>query len=287
MKLCWKIYLASLGLLLLSAAMLTAAISRHDASRSEARLRDEHRLLAILAASQVEAGYHEKMWPFEMLNAIAQEPAFASWRVVDGTGHVVLADHPVPSNSPEGDGERPITEKSLASPYWVAGSGAETEVCVVPMRMRTGKLPWTFRLEYSKRSVREHVWQIIFTNSLYAAGISILLLPISLFWTRHLLGPLTKLTKAVREMESGNRLVSLPPSGRDEIGLLISSFVRMTNTIDHERAELETRVRQRTLELRDVNQTLQKRVEERTSELLSARRPPRTPTAPRASSWPR
>src|SRR5436309_1345740 len=44
----------------------------------------------FLAASQVEAGYHEQLWPFEMLSAVADERSVMAWHLIDGAGHVVL-----------------------------------------------------------------------------------------------------------------------------------------------------------------------------------------------------
>ncbi|MGA2796780.1 MAG: ATP-binding protein [Thermoguttaceae bacterium] len=249
MTLFWKIYLASLGLLLLATGLLTTAISFHEADHSIVQLRDEHRLLAMLVTSQVEAGYHEKIWPFEMLRTIAQEPSFRSWSVVDGAGRTVLADNPRQSSGEIQAGSDPLQLDSVASPKLLKGTDGESEMWVIPMRMHTGSTPWTFRLAYNCQSVRDHIRGLILTNIFFALAVSVMLVPISLFVTRRFLRPLVSLTRAVREMEMGTLPARLPPAGSDEIGRLITAFFAMANTIHQHKAELESRVEQRTHEL--------------------------------------
>ena len=249
MTLFWKIYLASLGLLLLATGLLTAAISLHEADHSMAQLRDEHQLLAMLATSQVEAGYHEKIWPFEMLRTIAEEPSFRSWSVVDGAGRVVLADSLRESAGEMPTGTDPSQLNSVSSPKLLKGMVDDSEMWVIPMRMHTGSAPWTFRLAYNCQSVRDHIRSLILTNSLFALAVSVMLVPISLFVTRRFLCPLVSLTRAVREMEMGTMPACLPSAGSDEIGRLITAFCAMAGTIHQHKEELELRVVQRTREL--------------------------------------
>ena len=84
MRLFWKIYLASLCSLLLSSVLLTVIVSYRQAADSLVRLRAEKRLLAITAAAQVETGYYDQVWPFEMLSGIAKDSQIGPGRC-DGT----------------------------------------------------------------------------------------------------------------------------------------------------------------------------------------------------------
>ncbi len=250
MTLFWKIYLSYLGLFLLAIGSLTAAISYMNANRSMAQLRDEHRLLAMLATSQVEAGYHEKIWPFEMLRAITQEPSVTSWSVVNGMGRVILADRPQNSGGGPQRQADPRQLAVLSGPQLLPGADAQSEMWIVPMRMHSGSKPWTFRLTYDCQSVREQIRQLVLTNSIIALAVSVLLAPISLFVTRHVLRPLVSLTHAVRTMERGALPDCLPAAGPGEIGRLIAAFSAMANVIHNHKTELESQVEQRTNELR-------------------------------------
>src|SRR5450432_3533977 len=153
MRLFWKIYLASIGFVLLTAALLTAAVSYRESQHTAAQLRNEHRVLATLVASQVETGYHEQLWPFEILNAVSHEDSFYSWQIVDGSGQIILADKPTETVQTV----KLPDELSFTDPILVPGQTSDTQTWIVPMRMRTAGKSWTFRLGFNISSVAEHV----------------------------------------------------------------------------------------------------------------------------------
>ena len=239
MTLFWKIYLASLAKLIVAVALLTAAISYHEANYSMSQLREEHRLLANMAASQVEAGYHEKTWPFELLETISKEPSFTSWQVVDGGGHIVLSDPPPTIEDGPNNLRQAHAFDAIIAPQLTPAPVDGSEMWVVPLRMHTGTTPWTFRLAYHSRSVHEHIVSLITTNVHYALAIPILMFPLSLLITRGLLRPLKLLTGAIHEMQKGNLSVKLPAAGRDEVGCVVTAFSKMTATLRLSYSELE------------------------------------------------
>ncbi|HMB96000.1 MAG TPA: ATP-binding protein [Tepidisphaeraceae bacterium] len=245
MRLFWKIYLASIGFVLLTAALLTAAVSYRESQHTAAQLRNEHRVLATLVASQVETGYHEQLWPFEILNAVSHEDSFYSWQIVDGSGQIILADKPTETVQTV----KLPDELSFTDPILVPGQTSDTQTWIVPMRMRTAGKSWTFRLGFNISSVAEHVHAIILTNIFFALSVSVVLLPLSLFITRRFLRPLDSLTNVVRQMEAGNLNATLPQASRDEIGELIRAFGSMASTIRAAHDDLERRVEERTAEL--------------------------------------
>src|SRR5450432_3983598 len=129
MRLFWKIYLASTAFVLLSAALLTTAVSYRESQHAEAQLRNEHRVLATLVASQVETGYAEQLWPFEILNTIAREDSFVSWQIIDGADQVILADK-------SGETAQSLNlpdSASLTQPILIAGEVSNTESWIVPL----------------------------------------------------------------------------------------------------------------------------------------------------------
>ena len=95
MRLVTRLCLGSTALVLGSAGLVSAAICLSEADRQDAELRDRYHTLAVLVASQVEAGYHEQLWPFELLTRVAKEPSFASWSIADGEGTGILSEPPV------------------------------------------------------------------------------------------------------------------------------------------------------------------------------------------------
>ncbi len=254
MKLFWKIYLLSLFSLLFCTVSLTAIVSYREAKNSLARLQIHKRVLTITAASQIETGYYDQVWPFEMLSGIAREPDFVAWQIVDGTGRVVL------SNPPDGPG---LDVPVLTAPTLIELSEPHQEFWIAPMRMRDGGNSWQFRLGYDTRAIRTQLRSTIATNALIGFGLAIVFVGISLVVTHRVLRPLNALTGVVSQLERGNLDVSLPRAGADEIGRLVTGFSAMLGSIqvrdakigeqlkslEAARADLETRVEERTHEL--------------------------------------
>src|SRR5580704_9184019 len=161
MRLFWKTFFVSFGSVFLCTVLLTGIISYREADHSLLRLRAEQRLLAIAAASQVESGYAEHIWPFEMLSAIGKEADFVSWQIVDGDGNVVLSDRPVSRDLKLWLAKvTPPTEM----PVRATAPGETTEFWVVPLRMRAEHNAWLFRLGYSTESVQTQIRGIVLTN---------------------------------------------------------------------------------------------------------------------------
>jgi len=276
MSFCWKVYMLLLGLLSLAVVLLTSSVGFVEVRRSTELLREQQRLYAATAATQVESGYHERNWPFEMLSKIAKDGNFAAWRVVDGNGQIVLADQPLATVSEE---ELAVIRWAIgyAEPTLIPGPKADTETWIIPMRMRTGNRPWSFWLSFHNYSIGRQIRNIIVTNVISAAVIAILLLPVAMALTGRAVRPLAMLAAVAAEMERGNLDVSLPSPTRDEIGQLITSFGAMARSIkvrdrriseqmqalEESRRGLEVRVQERTAELTKANQELQHEVAER------------------------
>jgi signal transduction histidine kinase/ActR/RegA family two-component response regulator len=227
-------------------ALLTAAVSYRESQHAATQLRNEHLMLATLVASQVETGYHEQLWPFEILSAISKKDSFRSWQIIDGAGQVILSDQP---NESVQNFQSPADDSTFTNPVLIPGSTSDSETWIIPMRMRTAGKSWTFRLNFSIASVAEHVHAIILTNMFFGMCVALLLLPMSLLITRRFLQPLDKLTSVVREMEAGHLNTPLPPASKDELGELIGAFGSMASAIQAAHDGLERRVEQRTSEL--------------------------------------
>ena len=262
MRLFWKVYLLSLCLLVSSMALLTSVTTIREARRSAGLLRNEQRLLAVLAASQVEAGYHEQVWPFEMLSTVSRNENFLFWRIVDGDGHFILADRPLKDN-PDTEDILLRSQPVRSEPTLVSDALRDTNVWIVPMRMRTADKPWTFWLGFHTRTVQRQMRGMILAKVLPAAAIAVILIPTSLLLTRKVLRPLTMLTAAAEEMKRGDLSVSLPPPGRDEIGQLVGAFEAMVAGIKTRDLEIDDKMQA----LKEARDDLEMGVRERTAEL--------------------
>jgi PAS domain S-box-containing protein len=260
MRLVWQVCLLCLACVLLPTTVLTGVLSYREAKYSYAQLREEQRLLAVTISSQVESGYHEQIWPFEMLWAVAKKSEFVFWQIADGDGRTVLAHGAV-------DPTVPMGARALKEPLWTVSSDGAAEEWIVPLAIGSVAKPWTYRLGFRADEVRDHIRRIILTNTLVAAATSVLLVGASFFLARRLVEPMRSLTLAATELKRGNLDVSLPRASNDEMRQLVAAFHSMTMSI-----------RERDLEIKDHLESLEGsraelevRVQERTSELVKAK----------------
>lgn len=261
MSILWKTYLVALSGMLTGIGILTVTLSGQESRHLVEQLRTEQRLRATIAAAQVEAGYHEQVWPFEMLVMLSRQSECVGWKVADGAGHTVLSSDPL---GPRG---RTAPSSALpASPYGpvlVHSDDGTTETWVVPMRMRTEGRPWTFHLSYRGDEIRRHVRQLVWDNAIYAALLAAFLMPLSLAFTRRAIAPLAKLAAAADEIGAGNLNVALPPPRRDETGHLVRAFDAMLRGI----RERDQTIQRQIQALEILNDELEARVLQRTEEL--------------------
>ena len=258
MRMFWRLFLSSLACVLLSMALFTAWLSFRDAKESLARLRNQQLLLATIAASQIQTGYHDQIWPFEMLWSIAKEPQFVFWDIRNGNDKVILSE----GRSNVG---LSTTLVALDKPHWAMATDGRTEVWTVPLVMGAAAHPWVFRLGYHADQVRANTRRTIVSNILLASAISVLLLFFSFIFTRWLMRPLQLLTDAATELDRGNLDVSLPRANQDEIGRLISAFRSMVTSI----GERDAAIRKHVESLQAAHDELETRVKDRTQELVA------------------
>ena len=266
MKFVWKNYLLLLSFLLLSLALLTTVISVWQAGRMLDEMREEQNLFAVMAATQVETGYHEQVWPLEMLARISRAPDFVYWRVVDGSGRIILS-HPAVV---EGESKPvvPPPQGLRDAPLLAPGEQPDTEAWIVPMRMRTDGHRWTFWLGFSTRTVTRQVRQFVGASARFGGAIAVVLIPFSLLATRKLLRPVEDLSQAAGQMADGNLEFSLPPAGPDEMGRLVGAFGAMADNIRARDAEIRLQM----IALQNARDDLEDRVQARTAELTRANR---------------
>jgi PAS domain S-box-containing protein len=92
------------------------------------------------------------------------------------------------------------------------------------------------------------------------------LIIVGFFIGRDIMSPIKKLVKGTEIVSSGNILFRFETDKDDEMGSLADAFDRMINSLKAlmvSRDELEQRVKERTLELKNMNKQLEREIEER------------------------
>ncbi|HEX5330196.1 ATP-binding protein [Sulfuricurvum sp.] len=123
--------------------------------------------------------------------------------------------------------------------------------------------------ENKKLKIQSSVRKAIFTSVVLAS----ILLIFSYFFARKLISPILVLTDTAKEIASGNLDVSEKLSAiksNDEIGLLATSFVEMAKQLDASYKELyvlNTNLENKTLELQELNASLEQRVAQKVAQI--------------------
>lgn len=176
------------------------------------------------------------LWDFDvnivesMVDALELNPSVISGSVVEKNGNVLI-DHGVNPTIPESD----IYTKK--------------EEIYGPDGSEIGHLTIKFSLEEIYRASRQ---QLIF-SMLSALGTAMLVFGVIAWIIRWIVKPVQALEAAVRRYDGSQKLVDVPGIERkDEIGALASGVADMAGQIQESMATLESRVEERTEELREA-----------------------------------
>ncbi|HEY0706164.1 MAG TPA: response regulator [Polyangia bacterium] len=127
---------------------------------------------------------------------------------------------------------------------------------------RLHEVPWTIFIVVPEASIYGGVDQLLERTLV----VSLIILGIALWggWylARGILRPVQAIGAAAMAVEHGNLGVRVPDSAGDEIGVLGKRFNDMAAALETSRAEIESRVHQRTEELEKANQELRTQREE-------------------------
>lgn len=115
---------------------------------------------------------------------------------------------------------------------------------------------YTLWLGFSLKELQHTIYESLFLNLLVFLPIFILIILVSFFLSKGMIGPVKKLIEGVESIGKGNLGYHIDVKSRDEMGELASAFNQMTIDLKGSREKLE-----------EYSKTLEKQVTERTKEL--------------------
>ncbi len=137
------------------------------------------------------------------------------------------------------------------------------ETALAPIRNSRGEFIGSFAVALSKehiKKIRRDNLHNILASAVFGIALSFLL---AYMVARKLAAPLRELAAGARRIETGDLDQRVNVDQRDEVGMLANSFNRMADAL----SERDRVIRGNTLELRHLNEQLEKKVAERTAEL--------------------
>ncbi len=158
-----------------------------------------------------------------------------------------------------------IDKLKKGQPYRGEGTigGKPYETVFAPIKNIRGEFIGSFSVALSKENIKK-IRRDNLRNILASATVGILLTCVLAFVVaRKLSGPLRKLAAGARMIETGDLSQRVVIAQRDEVGMLANSFNSMADAL----AERDRTIRGNTRELQELNEQLEKKVAERTTEL--------------------
>jgi PAS domain S-box-containing protein len=137
------------------------------------------------------------------------------------------------------------------------------ETAFAPIQNSRGEFVGSFSVALSKGHIKK-IRRDNLRNILASAIVGIVLsFALAYFVARKLAGPLRELAAGARQIENGDLSQRVSVTQLDEVGMLANSFNRMADAL----AERDRIIRGNTRELQGLNEQLEKKVAERTTEL--------------------
>jgi two-component system sensor histidine kinase VicK len=137
------------------------------------------------------------------------------------------------------------------------------ETAFEPIRNTRGEFIGSLSVALSKEQVKK-IRHDNLRNILASATVGIVLsFVLAFIAARKLAGPLRELARGARMIETGDLSQRVSVAQNDEVGMLANSFNRMATAL----AERDRIIRENTRELQELNEQLEKKVAERTTEL--------------------
>jgi methyl-accepting chemotaxis protein len=205
----------------------------------------------------------------ERINSrLAKHPDIISVVMVSRTGKIFFDTDDAKKGIAVGRNEttdRYVTDKTTLQMIAVDGithretvlsDGTEATEIVIPVEESSGAHIFSMRYLLSAASLNEQ-FEVIYRNVvLIAIPVFLLIIGISVLFSRSIVEPLRTLTRATEDVKKGNLDVTIVPSSKDEIGLLSQAFGLMVGELKRSREESLS-----------YSRTIEKKVEERTREL--------------------
>jgi signal transduction histidine kinase len=130
-------------------------------------------------------------------------------------------------------------------------------VPVVATTRPVNGVPWVVLVEFSRQSVMAPASAFLRRSVLIGLGIVILGMLVVWMISRSVTRPLTELTAAATALAAGDFSVAVKSSRTDELGTLSHAFNSMIGHVESAQQGLETKVRERTEQLRERNEELE------------------------------
>jgi diguanylate cyclase (GGDEF)-like protein len=260
-----KLQILSVGMVIVTAAAITAYDFWHEWAGDEAQLVAHSRSVAAILAPQAAGALrsNDRIGLERLAASLGGDPSIAYAVVLDAAGRTQaerrfaprLGSAVVPSWTPDEfarDAVRTVRRTLAGEAYLETLVPIRAGAADAASGSAIGYLRLGISLEAPLTRLREHATGLLTVAGLLAA----IALIVSMLVSRAMVSPMRRLMRAARAVAAGRLDIVVPTRSRDELGLLTRAFNDMTRRLAESRAEiasvqrsLEDKVAQRTREL--------------------------------------
>lgn len=266
-----KIYSVVIGILLSVTMIFIFAATHQEEMLINDALDNNQHILASSAAKQIEVGYHEKIWPFELLYEIGLDENFLAWYIIDNKSKIVLSSKQFP-NIPDIEKKFFDKKKTIKSDLNEMFPIEKSRIWLLPLILNKSndEENWKFGLVYTTDKLSTLFWESFSVYLFIAIFLIIITIPASSLLLKKALRPVKILAENTQKIKDSVYDVELPKSNTREIRQLITSFKSMLYGLKKKDDKINEQIEVINNNLRDLeelNKSLENKVQKRTKKL--------------------
>ena len=237
MKLFRKTFIAVFSCFIFIIIILSYILAVNHISDSENALIEQNRIYGRLISRQIEIGYLQSDWPYEILNELSNRDDFIFWWVVKGDDTIYRSNNISFMRTNVYD-YFPQLKDRIAFDDTIY-SNKDSNYAIYFKSFNYGSEVWTIWIGFSLDVISLTSMNIIITVLLAVISTLMVIFVVLYLLIKSFTNPIVNLWKTVSEFGKGNFDARSDIKSKDEIGQLASEFNIMTKNLNDSRLEIE------------------------------------------------
>jgi len=221
MRLFWKVFSAVFISFVITVFSISYVTTSKQISEREQGILGEKQIIGDIITNEVKIGYLESNWPFDSLNVLSEQENFLFWWIIKDDGVIHLANNASFMGTYAYNYFPQLKNSTMDGNIFL---NHEQNYGILYKSFGTEKNKWSFWLGFSLKEITKAKRDIILI-ALVSSSAALLMLGIVVYLLiQHFINPLDKLTKATKQIKTGNLNYQVKIKTKDELEELANSF---------------------------------------------------------------